>query len=296
MKRKALALTLILSLFVLASAGTLLIQNGAKMFIVQGETSNSNTIVNGNPNTNVTIQSPQNRTYNANNVTLGFTIESGVPPIENFSWRIAYPFFLHGIALDYDTSNLVNLILWYNSAPIGKFPDNVSASLSSLGNNVYVGNATLTNLSQGVHNVTVWVSVYQFMLSYDVYEGAVLSTVSFSIPPQITVLSPETKAYNVSDVPLNFIVNETFSKIKYGLDGQNNVTINGNATLTGLSNGYHNVTVYATDEFGNTGVSKIIRFTVEAPEHFPTTLVIASVVTVAFVVVVLLFYFKKRKH
>jgi hypothetical protein len=110
------------------------------------------------------------------------------------------------------------------------------------------------------------------------------------------VLSPETKAYNVSDVPLNFIVNETFSKIAYSLDGQNNVTVNGNATLTGLPNGYHNVTVYATDEFGNTGVSKIIRFTVEVSEPFPTTLVIASVITVAVVGVGLLFYFKKRKH
>jgi hypothetical protein len=68
------------------------------------------------------------------------------------------------------------------------------------------------------------------------------------------------------------------------LDGQNNVTINGNTTLTWLPNGYHNVTVYATDEFGNTGVSKIIYFNVDAP--FPTALIIAASVASSGVIAV----------
>jgi hypothetical protein len=64
-----------------------------------------------------------------------------------------------------------------------------------------------------------------------------------------------------------------------------------------LPYGEHNITVFATDEVGNTGASEIIFFTIdEPPEPFPTTMVIAPVASVAFVGVGLLFYSKKRKR
>jgi hypothetical protein len=291
MKRKALALTLMLFLLVTASAQTLLIQKGQRAFIVKAETSNDNMVIHGDTNANVTIQSPENKTYNKNNVTVAFTIESDLP-LEGFISTGGLPLFLrHGVVLDYDTVKLDTII---NSYQYWNLPDNVPATLSASGNG-YVGNVTLTDLSQGPHNVTVWVRADQFMISYSIYRWAILSTVSFSVAPQITVLSPESQVYNVSDVPLDFKVEETFSKIEYSLDGQSNVTINGNTTLTWLPNGYHNVTVYATDEFGNTGVSKTIYFNVDAP--FPTALIIAASVASAGVIAVgLLVYFKKRKH
>jgi len=291
MERKALALMVILPLLILGVAGTLLIQNGPKAFIVQAESSGSSTIVDGNANANVTIQSPENKTYNGNNVTLSFTIESDLSLAESIRGGGLPLFLRHGVVLDYNTSKLDTII---NSYQYWNLPDNVPVTLSASGNG-YVGNATLTDLSQGPHNVTVWVRADQSMISYSIYRWAILSTVSFSIPPQITILSPETKAYNVSDVPLDFTVEETFSRIEYSLDGQSNVTIDGNTTLTWLPNGYHNVTVYATDEFGNIGVSKTIYFNVEAP--FPTALVVAvSVVTVAVVGMGLFVYLKKRKR
>lgn len=79
------------------------------------------------------------------------------------------------------------------------------------------------------------------------------------------------------------------------LDGQANVTLTGNTTLTGLSSGLHNVTVCATDALGNTGVSETITFTI-AKEPFPTTYVIAAIMIVAVAAAGLLFYFKKRKR
>jgi hypothetical protein len=291
MKRKALALILIMVISASTVAGPLLIQNGPRAFIVQAEISNDNTVIYGDTNANVTIQSPENKTYNENNVTLAFTIESDLPLAEIIRGSGLPLFLRHGVVLDYDTSKLDTII---NSYQYWNLPDNVPATLSASGNR-YVGNATLTDLSQGPHNITVWIRADQSMISYSIYRWAIFSTVSFSIPPQITILSPETKAYNVSDVPLDFTVEETFSKIEYSLDGQSNVTINGNTTLTWLPNGYHNVTVYATDEFGNTGVSKTIYFSVEAP--FPTALVAAvSVITGTMVSVGLIIYFKKRKH
>jgi multisubunit Na+/H+ antiporter MnhC subunit len=94
---------------------------------------------------------------------------------------------------------------------------------------------------------------------------------------------------------LNFTVNESFSRISYVLDYQDNITIAENTTLTDLSNGYHNVTVYAIDSAGNTGTSETIYFNVEVPEPFPTTLVAtASGVSVAVVGLALLVYLKKR--
>ncbi|MBN1244525.1 hypothetical protein JXA31_02915 [Candidatus Bathyarchaeota archaeon] len=115
-----------------------------------------------------------------------------------------------------------------------------------------------------------------------------------TVPPVVEVVSPVNQTYNASSVSLNFTVNKPAEWMSYSLDGQDNVTVVGNVTLDGLSNGLHNVTVYARDELGNTGVSETITFSVEA--HFPTALVAASTASIAIIGVGVLVYFKKRKH
>jgi len=119
--------------------------------------------------------------------------------------------------------------------------------------------------------------------------------IGYSAPPEIKIVSPENQTYNESSVPLVFTVNKPVNWLGYSLDGQDNVTITGNATLSELANGLHNITVYARDEFENTGASETISFSVEVP--FPTTLVAAaSAATIAVVGAVLLLYFRKRKR
>jgi len=81
------------------------------------------------------------------------------------------------------------------------------------------------------------------------------------MPPQIFVLSPRNTTYATTPVPLTFTVNEPTSWIGYSLDGQANITVLGNTTLTGLSEGMHNVIVYANDTSGNQGLSTKIYFT-----------------------------------
>jgi hypothetical protein len=98
----------------------------------------------------------------------------------------------------------------------------------------------------------------------------------------------------MTDVLLNFTVNEPTSRMHYSLDGGDIVMIEGNITLTGLFQGTHNIAVYATDTAGNTGASETVYFSVEEP--FPTTLVIIVAVTVIIIGVGLLVYFKKRKR
>jgi N-acetylneuraminic acid mutarotase len=117
-----------------------------------------------------------------------------------------------------------------------------------------------------------------------------------TVPPLVSVVSPDNMMYKASIVDLVFAVNKPTDWMSYSLDGNENMTVTGNTTLTGLSAGLHNVTVYAKDKFENTGVLETIIFTV-AEEPFPLALVAAaSVATIAVVGVGLLVYFKKRKR
>jgi len=125
---------------------------------------------------------------------------------------------------------------------------------------------------------------------------SVFATANFTLdstPPNVSFLSVDT-AYTISEFPLHFTLNESVCEISYVLDGQENVSVSGNATLTNLAYGEHNVTVYATDEIGNTGVSETIYFTVAVPEPFPAVLVTVASVIVVLVGVTLFVYFKKR--
>ena len=121
-----------------------------------------------------------------------------------------------------------------------------------------------------------------------------------STQPDIAVQSPEAKTYYESYVSLNFTVNEPVSLMQYSLDAQDNITITGNTTLSQLSYGLHNVTIYAQDNAENVGASETIIFTIamapKPPEPFPAALVVASTGTVAIVGVGLLVYFRKRKR
>ena len=115
-------------------------------------------------------------------------------------------------------------------------------------------------------------------------------------PPSVLILSPEASTYNTSEAPLDFAVNESVSQVAYSLDGQGNVAVSGNMTLTGLSDGAHNIIVYAWDDAGNVGASETVHFSIKQPEVFPTLLVVAIVVMVVVVCLLLLLYFRRRRR
>ncbi|MGB9914242.1 MAG: Kelch repeat-containing protein [Candidatus Bathyarchaeales archaeon] len=115
-----------------------------------------------------------------------------------------------------------------------------------------------------------------------------------TVPPVVAVISPESVTYNSIGVPLVFTVNKPVVWIGYRLDGQEVIALTGNTTLSGLANGPHSITVYARDEFGNTGASETITFNVETP--FPIILVITtSVVAAAIIGIGFLIYHKKHR-
>jgi hypothetical protein len=118
------------------------------------------------------------------------------------------------------------------------------------------------------------------------------------VAPVVSVLSLEDMGeYGFGDVVLEFGLNRPVVLLGYSLDGQANVTVSGNVTLSGLSGGWHNVTVFAEDEFGNVGVSKTITFMV-ASAPFSLLPIVAVVGLIGVIVCVGLFWFlrKRRYH
>jgi len=121
-------------------------------------------------------------------------------------------------------------------------------------------------------------------------------------PPTISIVSPENKTYTVNNVSLTFTVSKSTSWIGYSLDGQANVTITGNTTLTGLPDGPHNLVVYAKDNAGNTGPSETIYFSIVSPPpdlngeiFLITNWIFWGMIIISVVGVALLVYFAKFK-
>jgi hypothetical protein len=236
----------------------------------------------------LTIVSPQNNMiYNSNDVTLSFNAHVGKPV------TAAY---VRLMQIYYKTDWEQNETCVYNNEGIN-IPYDPYAIIE------FSYNMNLTGIPEGKHYITVhaveW-GAYIDGLFVHMYSINGSSSVNFAIDvsPSVSVLSLVNKTYDVSDVPLDFTVSEPVSQMAYSLDGKENITIAGNTTLTGLSNGEHNITVYATDETGNTGASETIIFNVakpKPPSPFPTALVLASVITVAVIGIGLLVYFRKRQ-
>jgi hypothetical protein len=131
-------------------------------------------------------------------------------------------------------------------------------------------------------------------------------TVYFAIDtskPKIIVMSPENTTYFSSNIPLVFSVDKSLSKASYSLDGNTNITVTENATLSTLAFGQHSITVYANDTLDNDGASKTVFFTVSpntgTGELSPATLIVAfSGTSLTVIAIALLSHFKKikRKH
>ncbi len=84
-----------------------------------------------------------------------------------------------------------------------------------------------------------------------------------NIPPTIEILSPENRTYPSPDVSLAYTASEPVDWVGYSLDGQANLTITGNTSLTTLPDGSHFVVVYANDTIGNMGRSGATYFSVD---------------------------------
>jgi predicted phage tail protein len=277
MKRKALTLVLIFALLISAVVVTQLVNLGrANPYIYLG-------VVPPDSNTKppeISILSPENNTILGNNhLFLNFTISVGASTTGSYM-----SIYNAGYKADWKSHDQ-----WVNPK-LTEFSFN------------------LTDIPDGNHSITVhaaeegsYIPAHDNsnpMTRNDFYVNG-SSSVFFIVdtaPPRVSVLSLENMTYDPSNVPLNFTTSEMTPQISYVLDGQENVTISGNTTLTGLPVGSHNITIYAWDTAGNAGSSETITFNVDEETSVVAPVAAASAATIATVGVVFLIYFKKRKR
>jgi hypothetical protein len=156
----------------------------------------------------------------------------------------------------------------------------------------------LDNLAEGNHTLKVY--------SQDADGNEMSSSVEFTVDthykyPEIVILSPQNTTYASTEVPLTFTCDRQIWSADYILEGEGgHMSLSGNTTLTGLSNGTHTITVYVFTERGQAN-SQTVHFTVSPETHqqtepFPITLLLAVLIASVTVVIGLLVYFKKRKR
>ena len=121
--------------------------------------------------------------------------------------------------------------------------------------------------------------------------------------PEIQVLSAENQTYSSNNVAFNYAIDKATSWMGYSLDNKDNVTVTGNFTIANMTNGMHNIAIYANDTFGNMGI-QTTNFNVNqinsTADNYPVvtqTLVIIAVVAVITVIMAsLLLYRRHRKN
>lgn len=163
-------------------------------------------------------------------------------------------------------------------------------TLNGQANTTVSGNTSLSGLAEGRHRITLYANDTSGNMGCSDPTHFTVDTTA----PHIEILSPENRTYTANAILLSFDVDEATSWIGFSLDGQANQTLDGAMTIADLSEGSHNLIVYARDLAGNTGASHPIYFGVAAP--FPLALIIASLGAIVAIFVALLLYRKKGKR
>jgi hypothetical protein len=220
----------------------------------------------------IVIESPENQSvYQTNAISLKVDVAS-------YFWVIDYVY--------YEANWLNGRHQIFSVQP--NYTDALNASI----------NVNFPNVPSGQHNIKVYATTNDGShsstnVSFVRYSSSKRAPSQFP-SPNISILSQPNKTYTENTVPLNFSLSQPAEWIAYSLDGQAPVVITANTTLTGLSNGQHNVTFYANGTNGNTATPQTMSFAVNVPTPFPAieaSVAISIVIALMAVAIVL----KKRK-
>ncbi len=165
------------------------------------------------------------------------------------------------------------------------------------------------NLENGKHNLTIRTYCDGWDLEpHGFWERPIIYTrssslISFTIDttvPTIQILSPENNVSLITDfakgVFLTFGIDEPVGWIGYSLDGNANETINGNVTLTALTEGSHNLIIYANDTAGDMGASQCVYFTISSQWAFSKTPWVAAAAAIIIIVLAASTIYLARKR
>ena len=135
----------------------------------------------------------------------------------------------------------------------------IGYSLDGSSNVTITGNTSMSSLSEGSHSLIVHANNTIGHMGSSATIWFTVDTTS----PSITIISPSNSTYTEDSFWLNFTVDAPTTWISYSLDGQNNVTISSNTSMSSLSDGSHWIVIYARDSAGNERISTPIWFTVD---------------------------------
>lgn len=224
----------------------------------------------------VKITSPANKTYNLHSLVLDYTV--------NFSMTG------HKL-LVYSVDGGANVtLLEKQTAPQWVLE-------------TYSGQAVLPELPDGTHRLDVYACRSYLGDNSTIGSAHVYFTVDTK-PPEISDISVENKEFESTNVTLSFWVDEEVASVSYSVDNQTAVTIEGNTTIAGLTEGSHTIIVSAVDDAGNS-MSKQFSFSVRLPkpnsetETEPDLFALTVSVSVGIATVIaaaMVVYLKKRKR
>ena len=287
---KKTKVALIMALLITAAVEILLVNSAMANPFTNSQYSGSTGAPSGAPSPTVSILYPEDhKAYNTDSITLNFNTS-----VEQISEISPNQVAVRGMQIieSYFTAD------WLPNQTKIEIAPYLNAEGASVSLN-------LTGVPDGKHSLRVYVlakgSIIDPFHWYD-FKTVGFSRVNFIVdtsPPSISVSQTRNETHVESEtleVPLNFTLNEPAMKISYVLDGMKKVTIDGNTTLSVLSNGKHSLTVYAWDAAGNVGASETATFTVAKPESFPTfPVVTVSTASTGFAAAGLLIYRKRKR-
>lgn len=141
----------------------------------------------------------------------------------------------------------------------------------------------LKDLAEGQHVIEIIITAMHFYADKNApqfgsapktMQDTKTFTVTFTMDktaPFITQTSIANQTYADMELPLNFTVKNQAVWMGYSLDNQANVTVNGNSTLTGLTEGPHSIVLYANNTAGTACKSNLVFFAVTMPTPTPTS-------------------------
>ncbi len=185
------------------------------------------------------------------------------------------------LTIDVNESDKPNVYILYEDIPLG-FEIIDTGGMSPSGNTLKLMVYESAYFGTVVEDRTVTYTLRYIMemVDEDVFEGAVrydyenhdvlgddsISGLKDIIPPNVTILSPINTTYDVKDVFLMANAGEVARDMNESIDGGPSAIVCADCSYIAhditFENGYHEITVYATDYAGNTG-NATVGFTVD---------------------------------
>ncbi|HEX9261198.1 MAG TPA: hypothetical protein VF893_01565 [Candidatus Bathyarchaeia archaeon] len=308
MRKKATAL--IMALLITAAAGTFLVRLGkANPYFYEKVPYPVSPPPDVNP-PSILILSPKNdAVQTSSNISLNFNVNVAVPTLPELFYSNVYladvyykaSWLPNSTHFDVEHVNYSvnhtrffaeeNYVKWHTYWAVSGYELSPSFSVN------------LTGVPDGVQSVEVFAvlqgsrgtgsSEAAMTIYYGTYELRSSLKVNFRVE-STSILLPQNKTYDSSNVPLLFKVHNSVTALSYELDGNERVPVIGNTTLSRLPNGNHNLTIYTVDSNGDTAASETLFFTVDAPEVFPVVPLAAAVIIAVAAAAGLLLYNRKR--